>query len=112
MARILLIEDNPADAFPIQHAIATLNPAVAVVTVQDGEHATELLIKGEPFNLVLLDLNLPVFDGFQLLQRREFQGQTGAKARWYESFARTRLQGTIDFHSALQGRSASLHGRR
>lgn len=70
---ILLAEDNPFDALMTSKAL-TRNGA-SVYTVEDGQTALDFLFKrGSHYaaqrpRLVLLDLNLPVFNGLEVLKR-------------------------------------------
>jgi CheY-like chemotaxis protein len=70
---VLLAEDNPADAALVVEAFKnSLNP-IHVVRVNDGEQALDYLWGRDGFSgekipdLVLLDLNMPRKDGFQVL---------------------------------------------
>jgi CheY-like chemotaxis protein len=74
---ILLVEDNPVDAMLIQRAFRELKKDYRVSVVNDGALAVDYM-KGDglyadrkeyPFpRLILLDLSLPVMDGFQFLK--------------------------------------------
>lgn len=72
---MLLVEDNPYDAKLILHALEATVPAERVTVVEDGEAALEALLGRGPFGrgairprVVLLDLKLPLLDGFEVLQ--------------------------------------------
>jgi CheY-like chemotaxis protein len=67
--RLLLVEDNPADARLLAEAFGEAEIDADVVTSRDGEHALELL-RSDAFerpDAVILDLNLPRMDGRELL---------------------------------------------
>jgi CheY-like chemotaxis protein len=72
---ILVVEDNPADANLIQEAIAEEQLACAVQVVGNGKKAIDFIDRidsdeSQPRpDLVLLDLNLPVVSGEQVLRR-------------------------------------------
>jgi chemotaxis family two-component system response regulator Rcp1 len=68
MTRILLVEDNRADALLIQEALRQVAEAHVVDVVTDGEQAlAHLRGGGARPDLVLLDLNLPRKDGREVL---------------------------------------------
>ncbi len=71
--KILLVEDNMADAILMEMLLADCSFAVQIRVARDGEEALKLLHgsssfegKGNP-DLILLDLNLPKVDGHQVL---------------------------------------------
>lgn len=69
--RILLVEDNPADAYLVEEALRTHGVAYEIHWVRDGEQAIATIAAGDfdlP-DLVLLDLNLPRVDGKEVLTR-------------------------------------------
>jgi CheY-like chemotaxis protein len=70
---ILLIEDNPDDAFLASRVIAKVLPE-PIVVARDGEEATAHLMKAakegsyREIRLVLLDLKLPKIHGLEVLR--------------------------------------------
>ncbi|HEY1755442.1 MAG TPA: response regulator [Bryobacteraceae bacterium] len=71
MFRILIVEDNPADAQMLQMALERAGRPLQIVLREDGVKAVEYLTDGNPCkcDLVLLDLNLPRLSGFEVLER-------------------------------------------
>ena len=71
---ILLVEDNPRDVRLVREALAEHALECEVLTASDGEQALRMLRReGEharlPMpNLVLLDINLPVVNGLEVLE--------------------------------------------
>jgi two-component system, chemotaxis family, response regulator Rcp1 len=66
--RILLVEDNKADALLIREALKQVDVSHPVELVTDGAQALERLRGDERRpDLVLLDLNLPRVDGREVL---------------------------------------------
>ena len=73
---ILLVEDDPGHAILIEKNLRRGGIANTIVTVNDGQKAVDFLLKRDvnkgdthPSPLViLLDLNLPVLDGYQVLR--------------------------------------------
>jgi len=70
MLHVLLVEDNSADVLLVREAIRTSPVKADVLIAYDGEQALRFLTD---FNFkpdfILLDLNVPKFDGIQILER-------------------------------------------
>jgi CheY-like chemotaxis protein len=71
--RILLVDDNPADAMLAQELIGETNIPAVVSVVTDGERAINLIekmlvSKVKMPELVLLDLNMPKRNGHEVLR--------------------------------------------
>ncbi|NTV13354.1 MAG: response regulator [Desulfobulbaceae bacterium] len=73
---VILVEDDPGHALLIEKNLRRAGIANTIVKLDDGQKAVDFLFKqGEysgrvqtpPF-LILLDLNLPVLSGYQVLQ--------------------------------------------
>ena len=67
MITILLVEDSKPDAMLIREALYEAGLEGDVELVTDGEQAMARLTSGPPPDLMLLDLNLPVKDGREVL---------------------------------------------
>lgn len=81
---MLLVEDDPGHARLIQKNLRRANINNEITLLTDGQQAIDYLFKegdysnsehGAPL-LVLLDLNLPVLDGYQVLQRMKQDSRT------------------------------------
>ena len=71
--RILLIEDNPADIALVRYVLHESAIPHSITVVYEGERALETLdrIKAQGHHqpdLILLDINLPRYSGFQILR--------------------------------------------
>ncbi len=74
---ILLVEDDPGHARLIERNLRRASIMNDIIVVSDSQQALDYLFcEGEYVGrertaplLVLLDLNMPVFDGYQVLQR-------------------------------------------
>jgi len=81
---ILLVEDDPGHARLIEKNLHRSNVTNDLITVSDGQQALDYLFgEGEyaewerpSLLLVLLDLNLPVLDGYQVLERMKADERT------------------------------------
>jgi chemotaxis family two-component system response regulator Rcp1 len=69
--RIILIEDNDADASLIQNALSTSEIDCEVIRFRDGEEALRMLLEEDAQvpDVILLDLNIPKHDGLDVLRR-------------------------------------------
>jgi DNA-binding response OmpR family regulator len=74
--RLLLVEENP-------HIVSVLSQTLKVdfdITVAtNGREAVRLLIQGKQFDFVITELNLPLFDGLdliKLIRMSKLAGQT------------------------------------
>lgn len=71
--RILLIEDNPADARLVKECLCDQSPSAELMVAKDGEEGLRMLTEGmesrRPLpDIVLLDLNMPRMDGHEVLR--------------------------------------------
>ncbi|MDT3747069.1 hybrid sensor histidine kinase/response regulator [Pseudomonas kurunegalensis] len=71
-ARILLVEDNPVNQLVAQGMLAKLGCQVQLAT--QGAEALEMLEQDE-FDLVLMDCNMPVMDGYEASRRIRQSGR-------------------------------------
>ena len=71
VSRILLIEDNPADAYLIREALRSHGVESEIEWLADGDRAVDRIATfdsgSQTPDLILLDLNLPRTDGKQIL---------------------------------------------
>jgi chemotaxis family two-component system response regulator Rcp1 len=71
---LLLIEDNPADAYLVQHVLRESTLSLHVTVMQDGEQALAFVRRRGPYvdavrpDLILLDLHLPQKDGHEVVR--------------------------------------------
>src|SRR6516225_5755640 len=70
---ILLVEDDKNDLLLMRHAFRDAEVKNALLVAENGEVAIELLTKdqnsGTPgVRIVITDINMPIVDGFELLQ--------------------------------------------
>jgi CheY-like chemotaxis protein len=81
---ILLVEDDPGHARLIEKNLRRSNITNNLAIVGDGQQALDFLFCEGAYTgcqrptpmLVLLDLNLPVLDGYQVLQRMKHDERT------------------------------------
>jgi DNA-binding response OmpR family regulator len=78
---LLLAEDNLPDALLVREAIKMENLPLEVSIAPDGERAIDLIAKAENDpeaacpHILLLDINLPRIDGFEVLRRIRASGK-------------------------------------
>ena len=81
---ILLVEDDPGHARLIAKNLRRSNITNDIVTLGDGQQAVDYLFSEGAYAgqerpallLMLLDLNMPVLDGYQVLQRMKADERT------------------------------------
>lgn len=74
-ARILVVEDNKINAMLATKLLSNWNSTYEVA--ENGLEGMEKL-RAKPYDLVLLDLQMPVMDGFELIQKIR-AGEAGAQ---------------------------------
>ena len=74
--KILLVEDNPDDVELTLRAVKKHNLANHITVARDGENALDIIFQrgkesagGQRPDLILLDLNLPMVDGMEVLRQ-------------------------------------------
>jgi CheY-like chemotaxis protein len=65
--KILLVEDNETDIWLFQEAFQALSSPHELEVSRDGERALHRLRTGPPPDVILLDINMPKLDGFEVL---------------------------------------------
>lgn len=81
---ILLAEDDPGHARLIEKNLRRASIANKIIVVTNGQEAVDYIFEHEKTTgqprplplLVLLDLNMPVLDGYQVLQRMKADERT------------------------------------
>ena len=74
--RVLLVEDNPVNRGVVERVLAKLG--AESVVAENGREALEILDSGENFDLVLMDCQMPVMDGYEATRLwREREGPLG-----------------------------------
>ena len=66
--RVLLVDDNPADLMLAKEVFADHGEHLTVTTCASGDEALALLRSGETPDVMILDVNMPVMSGFEVLQ--------------------------------------------
>ena len=72
LANVLLVDDLEGDIELMRRAFSHAKVECNILVARDGEEAHEMLkksIHGERIHLMLLDVNMPCMDGFELLDR-------------------------------------------
>ena len=78
---ILHVDDNLSDIALLREALKSLSLSVEISVATTGEEALRILhrespaVSGSPIDLILLDINLPRKNGFEVLA--ELQHDTG-----------------------------------
>jgi CheY-like chemotaxis protein len=75
MVRVLLVEDNEMNRDMLSRRLG--RKGFEVVMAEDGAQALEMAISEAPA-LILMDMNLPVIDGWEATRRLKAQAATAA----------------------------------
>jgi DNA-binding response OmpR family regulator len=73
LARILIAEDDPGSSRLLNFRLKSLGHDTIIV--MDGGEALKTAVKEKP-DLILLDIMMPVLNGFQVLQELKLQEET------------------------------------
>ena len=74
---VLLVDDNPHEVFFVRQALKRIGQPVKLSVLQDGAQALAFLFQQDPYtrveqpDMVLLDLNMPNKNGFEVLAALE-----------------------------------------
>ena len=81
--RILIVDDSPLLRATARRAVLQAGATPALVReAQNGKEALDLLAE-EPADVVLLDINMPVMDGFQFVEAKaKIRRWPRPRSRW------------------------------
>ena len=75
--RILIVDDTRSDQYLAQHFFRRHLPNAVCEVASDGTEALEVLSRSEePFDFVLLDINMPRMNGLEFLEEWARVGHT------------------------------------
>jgi signal transduction histidine kinase/CheY-like chemotaxis protein/HPt (histidine-containing phosphotransfer) domain-containing protein len=78
--RILLVEDNITNRIVLSSMIQSIGRDTIIDEVENGQLAVDAYIKYPDYDIVLMDIQMPVMDGIQAsLKIREYEKQQGLK---------------------------------
>ena len=63
---VLIVDDDERNRYALSSYLDTLE--MKVFTANDGESALNILKSGKPIDLVLLDIMMPIMDGYEMLR--------------------------------------------
>jgi CheY-like chemotaxis protein len=68
LSSILVVDDDENDQFICEYIIHKFNPGIRILKAFDGTEALEILRTETP-DAIILDINMPVMNGFEFLDR-------------------------------------------
>jgi len=72
---VLIVDDTRFTRRKLSDMVKSLYPDAVITESEDGQQALDEIAKTK-FDLMLLDLNMPVLDGFQTLERLQKEKST------------------------------------
>jgi signal transduction histidine kinase len=105
--KVLIVEDNPVNLLVVEKLLAGYNLNLA--TARNGREAVEKIYAGDQFDLILMDCNMPVMNGYDATRAiREWETKTRAKpslicaltAHAMQSHVKECLDAGMDYHLA------------
>jgi CheY-like chemotaxis protein len=67
-SRILIVEDHPDHRIILRYQLHSIG-VFDVLEAPDGQHALALVARGEPLDLIIMNLGLPGLDGWETTRR-------------------------------------------
>lgn len=102
--RILLADDHPTNRAVIEVIVRMID--AELVSVENGAEAVQAF-RGDPFDVVLMDLQMPVMDGVSAI--REIRGLEAAEGRAATPILVVSANATSDHVAASQAAGADAH---
>jgi len=65
MRRFLVVDDHPVNRMLVRHVLLQQWPQSRVVEAENGRQALDALAQGPVFDLVFMDMVMPVMDGIE-----------------------------------------------
>ena len=78
MIKILIAEDEQIEREFIANIVKTSQPEILLLQAENGEEALRLYQEHQP-EIVFLDINMPVYNGLEVLQRIRAISGTASK---------------------------------
>lgn len=74
--KVLVVEDNPTNQLIVVNLLKKFG--LEALVAENGQLAVEHVLSGEVFDAILMDLNMPVMDGYEAAQRiRQWESSAG-----------------------------------
>jgi len=67
MGRILIVDDDVKNIFVLDAALSEYN--ANIMTAYNGKEALDILKSGEEIDVVLMDIMMPVMNGYEAIER-------------------------------------------
>lgn len=63
--RVLIVDDSPYNIFVMRELITLISGSIQICQALNGKEAVDIVTASPPFDIIFLDIHMPVMDGYQ-----------------------------------------------
>ena len=105
---ILYADDDEDDRLTFAEMLQEIDPAITLIQAEDGLHTMDFLDRGELPDIIFLDINMPILNGYETLA--EIRKDPRFRTTKVIMFSTTLYHKAYDKYAALNARFVSKPG--